>query len=267
MNLKKTAPQTSSLDPESRRHKIMDHLVRVGSTHVEELAEILGVSAMTVYRDVAELERTQLVTRRRGEVTPAESSLTEASYRLRINTNYEVKTSLAEAARKYLTRGSSLMVDDSSSTIPLVSDLSDVAPITVITNAEFVAEHVRNQEGVRLLLVGGEYESWANSYFGDLAEVAIKQIHVDLCVMSTSALSSTDFYHPNENVARVKRAMLEVSRKKILLVDSSKFDRSALYKVGSNTLFDLIITDSDTPPEIIESLRDQGITVEVVPRL
>ncbi|MDI9588651.1 MAG: DeoR/GlpR family DNA-binding transcription regulator [Acidobacteriota bacterium] len=265
MSPKKTQPQTHYPDPESRRRKIMDHVVRVGATHVEELAEILGVSAMTVYRDVAELERTQLVTRRRGEVTAAESSLTEASYRLRMNTNSEVKNTLADAARAYLKRGSSLMVDDSSSTIPLLSDLSEVTPITVITNAEFVAKYVRDQDDVRLLLIGGEYESWADSYFGDLAEVAISQLRVDLCVMSSSALTATHFYHPNENVARVKRAMLNVSRKKVLLVDSSKFDRSALYKVGPNTMFDVVITDTNTPAHIIDQLEEQGIAVEIVP--
>jgi DeoR/GlpR family transcriptional regulator of sugar metabolism len=252
-------------DPESRRRKIMDHVVRAGATRVEELADILGVSVMTVYRDVAELERTELVTRRRGEISAAESSLTEASYRLRMNTNSDVKNKLAEAVRRYLKRGSSLIVDDSSSTIPLLTDLNEITPITVITNAEFVAKYVRDQEGVRLLLIGGEYESWADSYFGDLAEVAINQLRVDLCVMSSSALTTTHFYHPNENVARVKRAMLNVARKKVLLVDSSKFGRSALYKVGPNTLFDVIITDSNTPAEIIQELRDQGITVEVVP--
>lgn len=264
MNAKNPSDGAHNLNPESRRRKIMDYVVRDGATHVEKLAELLGVSVMTVYRDVAELERSQLVSRRRGEVMAAESSLTEAASRLRMNINEDVKRALAAAAREYVERGQSLMVDDSSTTLPLISDLSGLTPITVITNAEFVAKRIREQDGVRLLLIGGEYESWADSYFGNLAEAAISQLQVDVCMMSTTAVTSTHCYHPNENVARVKRAMLAASRKKILLVDSSKFNRSALYKVSPVTSFDVVITDSKTPVNVVEELRDQGLEVRVV---
>lgn len=262
MNLNDSS--TGGLDPQSRRRAIMDHVVRVGATSVDDLAQMLAVSAMTVYRDVAELERSELIHRKRGEITAAESSLTESSSRLRMSMNEEVKTALALAARAYLQRGQSVMVDDSSSTIPLVNSLPQFAPITLVTNAEFVAQQVRNQPDVRLLLIGGEYEAWADAYFGELAEAAISRLSVDVCMMSATALTPRYCFHPNENVARVKRAMLAVSRRKILLVDSTKFTKSALYQVGPTTDFDTVITDSNTPRTTIHELEEQGLTVEIV---
>ncbi|MDO5719237.1 MAG: DeoR/GlpR family DNA-binding transcription regulator [Actinomycetaceae bacterium] len=255
---------TGGLDPQSRRRAIMDHVVRVGATSVEDLAQMLAVSAMTVYRDVAELERSELIHRKRGEITAAESSLTESSSRLRMSMNEGVKSALASAAGRFLQRGQSVMMDDSSSTIPLISALPHYSPITLVTNAEFVAKQVRNQPEVRLLLIGGEYEAWADAYFGELAEAAISRLSVDVCMMSATALTPVHCFHPNENVARVKRAMLAVSRTKILLVDSTKFSKSALYQVGPTTDFDTVITDSATPAHIVKALRDQGIDVEVV---
>lgn len=251
-------------DPKSRRRAIMDHVVQAGATHVDQLARLLGVSTMTVYRDVAQLERSQLVSLNRGEVVPAETSLTEAAAHVRVAINPRVKGALAAQARQFLSPGCSVVMDDSSSNIPLLKYLPDYAPITVVTNAEFVASKVRAMQGVRLILTGGEYEAWAESYFGDLAEAAVNQLRIDVCIMSATALSAQWVYHPNQNVARVKRAMIAAARKKVLVVDSSKFAKSALYKVGPTTDFDTIITDQHTPSTVVEQLREAGVEVSVV---
>ncbi|MDO4666158.1 MAG: DeoR/GlpR family DNA-binding transcription regulator [Actinomycetaceae bacterium] len=256
-----TVAEPKGLDPRARQRFIMDLLVRDGATHVDNLAHLLRVSAMTIYRDVAELERSQLVVRHRGEVRAASSSLTEAAARVRISTNEQTKAKLAAKVRTFLARGQSVLVDDSSSNLALLDDLEEFAPITIITNAEFIATKVRHREGVRLILVGGEYEAWADSYFGHCAETVINQLKADLCVMSATALTPTYCYHPNQDVARVKRAMIANSTKKILVVDSSKFRRSALHKVGPVTDFDIVITDENTPAAIATAIEEQGVTV------
>lgn len=256
--------QTKFLDPDSRRRAIMDHIVQVGAASVDELAKLLGVSTMTIYRDTAELEQAELLSRKRGIISAAESSLTEASSHLRMSVNAEIKQKLAQKAAEYLRRGQSLMFDDSSSTLPLIPMLTNYRPITLITNAEFVANRARHLDGVKLLLTGGEYESWADAYFGDLAEITISRLRIDTCIMSSTALTATHCYHPNERVARLKRQMLEVSREKILLVDSSKFSKSALHQVCANRDFDLVITDSHVPEEALEALEADGVQVEIV---
>lgn len=250
--------------PKARRNSILSHLLTHGNSTVEQLAELLSVSQMTVYRDVAELESLQLVQRRNGLISPAASSLSESSAHLRQQANQPQKKRLAKAVMKHITRGMSLLVDDSTSNISLVEDLSEVTPITVVTNAEFIAKIVRLQEDAKLILVGGEYEPWADSYFGDITIKSLDQLRVDLCVMSATALTATHAFHPDQRVADVKRQMLASADKKILVADSSKFTKNALYKVGPLTDFDLVITDSETPKTVLEQLADQDIPVEVV---
>lgn len=242
----------------------MRYVVREGTCSIDQLAAYLDVSPMTIYRDVGELERAQLVVRRRGEIHAAESSLTEAAAQLRLTHHPEVKRALGLKVREHMAKVHSVAVDDSSSVIPLVEELGDFEPITVVTNAEFIASRVRRTEGVRLLMLGGDYEAWAESYFGEIAEVGLEQIHVDLCVMSMSAVTTTTCYHPNATVARFKRKMLSRAQKKILLVDSTKFTRSALHKVTSIDTFDVMITDDETPGETIQAIEDLGVKVEVV---
>lgn len=249
--------------PEERRRAILSHLLTHGNASVEDLAKLLSVSQMTVYRDVAELESLQLVQRRHGTISAAESSLTVSSARLRGEANQAKKKLLALAALAHMKRGMSLLVDDSTSAVPLVENLQQVAPITVVTNAEFIAKRVRSQENTRLILVGGEYEPWADAYFGALSLHMLSQVRADLCVMSATALTPTYMYHPNERVAQLKRQMLDSAKKRILLVDSSKFVRNALYKIGPLTDFDVVITDKDTPKEVVQAITDQDIKVEI----
>ncbi|WP_249290003.1 DeoR/GlpR family DNA-binding transcription regulator [Mobiluncus mulieris] len=264
MKTVEVAMPVTNLDPESRRRKIVAVVTREGSCHIDDLAQMFQVSAMTVYRDIADLEHLQLVTLRRGEVQAAQTSLSEAAATVRLGAKSDLKHRLSDRARSYLRRGQSIMVDDSSSTVPLISDLADLCPITVATNAEFVAQRLRLQEGVKLLLLGGEYESWAEAYFGELTEASISRLQVDWLIMSVSAITDGYCYHPQENVARTKRQMIAAARQRILVADCSKFSRAALYKIGSLTDFDIVITDAQTPPEIVADMRKSGLQVDVV---
>uniref|UniRef100_UPI00288B0682 DeoR/GlpR family DNA-binding transcription regulator n=1 Tax=uncultured Varibaculum sp. TaxID=413896 RepID=UPI00288B0682 len=218
-------PESPKSTPASRQQLILQQVARGGSARVEELAAKLGVSEMTVYRDIAELEKSGLVQLDRKEITAVESSLLEASARLRIATNAPVKSKFARISRKFLRSGMSLALDDSSTNLPLVENLESLAPLTVITNAEFLAQRVREQKGVRLILLGGTYETWADAYFGDLTELAVSQLNIDVCIMSATAISHGYCFPPDQQVAKFKLALQAASRRRILVADATKFRR------------------------------------------
>ncbi len=254
-------PESPKSTPASRQQLILQQVARGGSARVEELARKLSVSEMTVYRDIAELEKSGLVQLDRKEITAVESSILEASARLRIATNEAIKSEIARLSRNFLRSGMSLALDDSSTNLPLVESLESLAPLTVITNAEFLAQRVRHQKGIRLILLGGTYETWADAYFGDLTELAVSQLNIDVCIMSATAINHGYCFHPDQQVAKFKRAMLAASRRKILVADASKFRRSALFKVGPLTDFDTAIIDSATGKRERSELADSGLKI------
>lgn len=253
--------------PEQRRRNIVEYVVHHGETSVEDLAAELDVSSMTVYRDVAQLERQGLVLRRKGEVRAADSSLSESAASIRKSKNQNVKLDLAAVAQTFIHPGMSICLDDSTTNLSVLAGVQDFLPCTIITNAQFIANEVRSVKDLSLILVGGLYESWADAYTGLVTETALSSLRADLCIMSATSVSTDACFHPSQEFARVKQRMLSISQRKLLLVDSSKFARSALYRVGPISDFDLVIVDSSMPAEFCEAVVDAGCELIVAPHL
>ncbi len=250
----------STAGQRQRQRAIQEFVSEAGSRTVEEIARFASVSTMTVYRDLGELERLGLLRRVKGVVTAAASNLQEASSRHRVGQDVDVKQRLGEAALEFVETGSAIMLDDSSTGLPLARLLSRRTPLTVITNYQPVARELEENPGIRLLMTGGEYLAWADALFGPMAVRAIRRMRADAVFMSASAITDGAAYHPTEEAAEVKRAMLASSSLRVLYVDHSKFDRRALHRVAPLTDYDVLILDRDTPEDRLASLPD-GIRV------
>ena len=111
--LQTSAPQS----PQGRRQVIAEHVISQGGVRVEDLARVVAVSVMTIYRDVANLEQAGLVHLDRGIVHPVATSLSEADAEFRLQQSPEMKHSMAEALAPRIGQGSSVMLDDSTSAL------------------------------------------------------------------------------------------------------------------------------------------------------
>ncbi|MFT3944633.1 MAG: DeoR/GlpR family DNA-binding transcription regulator [Ancrocorticia sp.] len=259
--------ESTKRSPRNRRarlRKIVSLVSKEGVTTVEWLADNLDVSSMTVYRDVSELVDQGLLTRSYGEVSAASSSLTESSSKLRLGTNRELKDRIAKAALKYVRRGDAVLLDDSTTSAHLIPGLRNLSPITVATNARFIEELLINEPHMSLIHLGGNYLNWADAFFGPMTVRNIESLGIDVCLMSTTAVRGTHCYHPDPTVAETKRAMIHSAQRRILMVDHSKFVRTALHRFVDITDFTAVITDSLTSTEDIERIRDAGVEVVVV---
>ncbi len=259
--------ESTKRSPRNRRarlRKIVSLVSKEGVTTVEWLADNLAVSSMTVYRDVSELVDQGLLTRSYGEVTAASSSLTESSSKLRLGTNRELKDRIAKAALKYVRRGDAVLLDDSTTSAHLIPGLRNLSPITVATNARFIEELLINEPHMSLIHLGGDYLNWADAFFGPMTVRNIESLGIDVCLMSTTAVRGAHCYHPDPTVAETKRAMIHSAQRRILMVDHSKFVRTALHRFVAITDFTAVITDSLTPADDIARIRDAGVEVVVV---
>lgn len=256
--------------PESRpsRHDRLGairELVKIEPRTIDELAEQLEISAMTVYRDVATLQQQGMVHRHRGVVTVTPSRTYESPATYRVTQNSAVKAALAQGAASLISAGDSVMLDDSSTGIYLARQLAEIGPLTVITNSLAVARELDSAEGVTVFLTGGQYAAWAEALYGPMTIHSLKSLRADVVVMSASAVSDDVCYHPDSQIAQVKQAFMAAAARRVLYLDKSKFDRTALHAVSNLAEFDTVVVEHGTDSAQIRHLEALGVSVVVAP--
>lgn len=257
------AGRGSSAGQRARQRQLGEYVIKRGTVSIDDLVAMMGVSTMTIYRDVAALEEAGLVQRQRGQVVASASSLQEASASFRLEQNAATKQAMARALAPRIVPGSSLMLDDSTSGVWVLRALEGVSPLTVVTNSLLVTQELERRDDVRLFVTGGEYQAWARSMMGAATVSVIESMHVDFCVVSASGIVDGQCQHPYEDVARVKRAMLQQARTKVLVADHTKFARRALHTFAKLEEFDLVVVDAAAGPELLDAARRAGVEVVV----
>lgn len=252
-----------NIDQSERRKEIAAHVMEAGEVSVEDLAKFCDVSIMTIYRDVAVLESAGVVHRSRGKVVASASGLHEATARYRLSQASRSKEEMARAVAPLIAPGSSVLLDDSTSSVWVLRELKNMAPLSVVTNSLLVASELQGNSRHSLLLLGGEYQAWAEATMGPLTIRNLEGVHADVCLLSASGVRDDLVFHPYGDVAAVKQKMMEVAEKTILLLDHTKFRRRALHAFGKLTEIDLVVVDSQTSTEDVERLREMGVEVLV----
>ena len=256
-------PKLSS-KAERRQAEIMRILVEQGDTQLSDLVDRLGVSLMTIHRDLNFLQAQGLVRRIRGAVSVEKSVVFESSYFYRSKQNVEEKRALAEAAVAHIEPGNAIVWDDSSTTYHVCDFLESVTPVTVLTNALPVINRLHTMTDVDLIGVGGKYHTGYGAFFGMACEQTIRSYHVDIALMSSTTIQDLALYTQDEQVVGAKRAMIAIASKKLLLIDSSKFHYTALSYVADLAVFDVVLVSRSVEPKFVDQMSDAGIAFEVV---
>jgi DeoR/GlpR family transcriptional regulator of sugar metabolism len=248
-----------------RQRAITEAVMAEGSVLIEQLAERFNISVMTVHRDLDELESRGILRKSRGMATATSTSLVESSDVYRSNQQAGEKDALALAALDFIDPGQAIFLDDSTTVLQIAQHLPSKAPITAITNSLTLMSDLRASRGITLLGLGGEYYNWCSAFMGHMTTRAISQLHADVLLMSTAAITNDIVYHQFLETVDTKRAMFEASSKRILLADHTKFQRQALHALAPLKDFDIVIVDAGTSKADIKRMRDKGINVVCAP--
>ncbi|GAA1227423.1 DeoR/GlpR family DNA-binding transcription regulator [Prauserella halophila] len=247
-----------------RQQRITDYVVNNGSASAAELAELTGVSVMTVHRDLDELARRGLLRKFRGGVSAQPSTVFESNSEYRLNANVEAKAAIARQALTCVEPGMSILLDDSTSALALAKLLGEVTPLTVATNYLRAIDVLKDVEDVRLIAIGGDYSPTHDAFLGMPCLEAIERLTVDTTFVSTSAMNTELTFHQEPEIVMVKRAMLQSAQNGVLLMDSSKMSRTALHRLAPVADYHRLIVDAGTPEATVEELRNRT-EVDVAP--
>jgi len=232
----------------TRHDDIIDIIRDKKKVEVNDLSETLDVSKVTIRKDLTHLEDRGILHRQHGyAVLNSEDDL---NYRLAVN--YDVKKRIAKEAAKEIEDDDTIMIE-SGSTCALLAEIiaTERKNVTIITNSSFIASYIRKNEGVNLILLGGEYQKKSQVSIGPITEQVVSHFHVDKLFIGIDGIDKErGFTGQDLRRAQTVRMMAKRAENLIILTDSTKFKNK-----GTVTTF--------TFPEVAKVYTDFGIQKNV----
>ena len=250
-----------------RHARILELLQTRGTCTYGELGQLLGVSSMTIRRDIDQLARADALIKTLGGAQYAKvpQFLYETSLSSRLGVNRTAKELIASAALGQVRPRQTLFLDGSSTCIAFARALAKSRlELTVITNSALIAMEVGAAPSVKVICVGGDYDPQSASFVGTLAEEGCGRFYIDTTFLSTkSFLAAEGTYESSTATLRIKQLVAKRSTRVVLLVDSSKFGQRALCKVLDVGAIHLVITDGQCTKATRQVLKRSGCEVIV----
>ncbi len=248
-----------------RLQRIKEFIDRYGKVDFHELEEAFpDVSSMTLRRDLARLEEMNAVLRISGGAISVDSVLKakEADFAERINYNTAEKLEIAEKAISLVERKSCIFIDGGSTTTYFARALPD-DHFYIITNALNIAETVLRKEKPTVALLGGDLRKNNFITVGQTCADFIEKINIETAVMTaTGFIGSTGcFTCGSQSEAEVKRHVIKKATKVIMLLDSSKVNKSTPYNFASISDVNCMVVDEKFPSHIKTEIEQKGIKV------
>lgn len=257
--------------PIADRLDVTLRLVRgAGRATLAELADRLGVSEMTVRRDLDALQRKGLVVRVRGGAVAVRQPAEDGGFAARLGWQADTKDRLGRATAALVAPGSTVLLDAGTTTLHVARNLADRAPLTVAVLSLHAAACLADQPGIRLLVIGGESRPGERSLTGPLAARALLDLSFDLFVMSIGGVhAEAGWSEFTLEDAAVKQVALRQAERTVVVADATKLGVRAFARVAALAAADALVTDSSaqdprlTPAaqDTLAALRDTDLEV------
>lgn len=232
---------------------------RDGAVRVSDLVEELGVSEMTVRRDIAELASRGLVRKVHGGAVGSGATAHEPGFAAKASLAPAEKRAIAVAAAELIRQGDSVALSAGTTTALLAAHIrsrEDLRPLTVVTNSLPVADTLFPAQGVEVILTGGT-RTRSDALVGPIAVSVLEQLRVDALFLGVHALDPrAGLTTPNVFEAETDRALAAAAGRVIVLADSSKWGTVGLSRILPLDGVDVLVTDDGMAPEDVEVAQE-----------
>ena len=243
-----------------RRHKLMDMIRQAGDgqLNVEQAARLLGVSAVTLRRDLTLLEEEGKVRRGYGRVSLAENEPKNQTGPT------DIPGRIAQGAAEFVESGDVIFVNTSRTALRMLRYI-EASNVTVITN-NVLATNIPHRSDMTIILTGGEVRYPKYAMVGSVAQEALRSIKANKAFLGCSGLSvergmTTEHF---AEVAVNNLMLTSVSGPVYLLAGHNKLGWDSNFTSGEIHLIQELITDRGATQELLQPLQDVGIHVHLV---
>ena len=227
-----------------RRNLILEKLQTERRVVVSELSQLYEVSEETIRRDLDKLEKEGLATKSYGGAVINENVSIDLPFNIRKNQNVGGKQKMAVIVAEMGQDGDHIFLDASTTAVFIAKALKDKERLTVITNSMEILIELSDVSGWNIISTGGVMKEGYLAFLGSRTEEVIRSYYVDKVFFSCKALDQEwGIMESQESFGTTKKAMIASGRKKILVVDSTKFDQTAFSVAGKLRDLDVVVTD------------------------
>ena len=252
---------------QARFTAILTALQKSGSVSVEELSKGLLVSQVTVRRDLDMLETQGRLRRTHGGAVSIEPFFYEPfrndrSFQAQVEKFAEEKRRIGRAAAGLIKKGDIVALPPGTTTTEVVRGLPLNHDITVVTSTVNVAMELSKRKDLNVYVTGGHLHGDWFSLVGPTAAQSLSRVIIHVLFIGADGIdakSGVSCYDPEE--AQLNAAMVKHARKKVAVVDHSKFGIVAGWRISSTHELDVLVTDSAATDEMVAPFEEAEIEV------
>lgn len=245
-----------------RRQFIIQKLQIENYVDTNELAADLGVSSMTIRRDLTALADDGLISLQRGGAVLNDGSLFEFNMAMKNQKRMVEKMAIAKKCMDYIQEGDSIYLDAGTTVSCLALLLKEKKNILVMTHSLLVMNQLSDSKNLRVIMCPGEYRFDSQAFMGPLTDEFVSHFKIDTLFLGVEGIDlKYGFTVPNISDGATKRTLVRTAKKVICMADSTKFDTSYYYGIAPLSEADFIVTDDQADPTLLKRYSDTGVSI------
>lgn len=237
----------------------MEHVRASGGVRVSDLTVLLGVSDMTVRRDLDALARRGLVEKVHGGATAiGVASVEEPGFETKALREHNEKELIAREAAALVRPGTAIAISAGTTTWTLAKHLVNVPDLTVVTNSMRVAGELHDAPGNPTLILTGGVRTPSDALVGPVADMVIRSLHFDTLFLGCHGMQdSTGLSTPNLAEAQTNRELVRNARTVVVTADHTKWGTTGLSSFAELDEVDILVTDAGLSPAVRQAVAER----------
>lgn len=248
-----------------RRDAILQRLRNHGHVSVSALGAALGVSEMTVRRDLRRLAETGDVTLVHGGASLPVGTRGHPVFTSRAQVNAEAKRRIGAAAAALLGAHDTVGIDAGTTALEVARSLHEDFGGYVVTNSVPVLAGLLGRPHIRVIAIGGELSHDNQALIGPSAAQFVSGLRLTVLMLGVARVDSRGVYVRSELELSVKRALLDVAETVTLVCDASKEGAPGAVRVCDLERIDTFVMDTAPSAELSRRLRAHGTRIVIAP--
>ncbi|MGX7418041.1 DeoR/GlpR family DNA-binding transcription regulator [Carnobacterium gallinarum] len=235
---------------DERLEKIVALIETKGIIKVSDITDLLGVTEMTVRRDLQILEEQGLVQRIHGGAKKIESlNDRELSHLEKQEIHIEEKKKVAEIIAHLIVDGDTVFLGPGT-TLEFVYDYLEISFAKIITNSIHVFNRFVGDDRFELILIGGTYRSRTGAFIGSFANETLNKIRVKKAFIGTNGVFQNNITTSSEEEGVTQSLVLDNANEKYIVADHHKLNQEDFYRFYCLDEITALITDDGVNPDV-----------------